>query len=71
MQALESEVFTKEELDRIFPLLQVGASDSASLDNMFEFLILNGLDFFKAARCLVPAPWQNAPYMDSELRAFY
>ena len=71
MQAVKSEVFTQEELDRIFPLLQFGSSDSASLDNMFEFLILNGLDFFKAARCLVPAPWQNAPYMDSELRAFY
>jgi len=71
MQAIESKVFTQEELDRIFPLLQHGGSDSASLDNMFEFLILNGMDFFKAARCLVPAPWQNAPYMDSELRSFY
>ena len=71
MQAIESEIFTPEELDRIFPLLQQGGSDSASLDNMFEFLILNGMDFFKAARSLVPAPWQNAPYMDSELRAFY
>ena len=70
-QVIESEVFTKEELDRIFPLLQKGASDSASLDNMFEFLMINGLDFFKAARSLVPAPWQNAPYMDHELRAFY
>ncbi|RLA79904.1 MAG: glutamate synthase large subunit [Epsilonproteobacteria bacterium] len=70
-QAIKSEVFTQEELNRIFPLLQLGASDSASLDNMFEFLMINGLDFFKAARSLVPAPWQNAPYMDSELRAFY
>ena len=38
---------------------------------MFEFLIANGVDFFKAARGLIPAPWQNAPYMDAELRAFY
>ncbi|MEA2050582.1 MAG: glutamate synthase large subunit [Campylobacterota bacterium] len=70
-EAIKSEVFTEDELDRIFPLLQDGGSDSASLDNMFEFLMINGLDFFKAARSLVPAPWQNAPYMDSELRAFY
>ncbi|MDC0933516.1 glutamate synthase large subunit [Arcobacteraceae bacterium] len=70
-EAIKSEIFTTEELDRIFPLLQKGSSDSASLDNMFEFLIVNGLDFFKAARCLVPAPWQNSPHMDSELRAFY
>ncbi len=70
-EAIESEIFTKEELSRIFPILQDNASDSASLDNMFEFLIVNGMDFFKAARSLVPAPWQNAPYMDSDLRAFY
>jgi len=70
-EAIKSEVFSAEELERIFPLLQTGGSDSASLDNMFEFLMVNGMDFFKAARSLVPAPWQNAPYMDSELRAFY
>jgi len=28
-------------------------------------------DFFKSARALIPAPWQNAPHMDPELRAFY
>ena len=70
-ESITSEVFSDEELNRIFPILQQGASDSASLDNMFEFLMVNGMDFFKAARSLVPAPWQNAPYMDSELRAFY
>ena len=68
---IESEIFTDEELDRLLPILQVGSSDSASLDNMFEFLLANGVDFFKAARSLVPAPWQNAPHMDSDLRAFY
>ncbi|MEA3384704.1 MAG: glutamate synthase large subunit [Campylobacterota bacterium] len=70
-EAIKSDIFSSEELDRIFPILQTGGSDSASLDNMFEFLMVNGMDFFKAARSLVPAPWQNAPYMDSELRAFY
>ncbi|MBD3840402.1 MAG: glutamate synthase large subunit [Campylobacterales bacterium] len=70
-EVIKSEVFSDEELSRIFPILQNGGSDSASLDNMFEFLMVNGMDFFKAARALVPAPWQNAPYMDSELRAFY
>lgn len=68
---IKSNVFSDEELQRIFPILQEGGSDSASLDNMFEFMIVNGLDFFKAARSLVPAPWQNAPHMDSDLRAFY
>jgi glutamate synthase (NADPH/NADH) large chain len=70
-ESIKSEIFSDEELQRIFPILQSGGSDSASLDNMFEFLMVNGMDFFKAARSLVPAPWQNAPYMDSDLRAFY
>ncbi|MDD2698871.1 MAG: glutamate synthase large subunit [Arcobacteraceae bacterium] len=70
-ETIKSKVFTDEELQRIFPILQNVGSDSTSLDNMFEFLIVNGMDFFKAARAIVPAPWQNAPYMDSELRAFY
>ncbi|MBT4030479.1 MAG: glutamate synthase large subunit, partial [Campylobacteraceae bacterium] len=71
METIDSDVFSDEELQRIFPILQDGGSDSASLDNMFEFLIANGMDFFKAARSLVPAPWQNSPHMDADLRAFY
>jgi len=70
-EQVESEIFTKDEIKRILPILQSGGSDSASLDNLFEFLIVNGVDFFKAARSMVPAPWQNAPHMDSGLRAFY
>jgi len=70
-ESIQSEVFTREEIDRILPILQQGASDSASADNFFEFLTVNGMDFFKAARAVIPAPWQNAPHMDPELRAFY
>jgi glutamate synthase (NADPH/NADH) large chain len=70
--AITSEVFSKSELSRILRIiLQDGMSDSASLDNFFEFLQVNGVDFFKTARSLLPAPWQNAPHMDPELRAFY
>lgn len=70
-ECLESGVFTKEELARIFPILSTGSSDSASLDNVFEFLLVNGMDFFESIRMLVPAPWQNMPQMDPRLRAFY
>jgi glutamate synthase (NADPH/NADH) large chain len=70
-ESLKSGVFTEEELDTIFPIIQKQMSDSASLDNFFEFLLLNDIDFFKSARSLIPAPWQNAPHMDAELRAYY
>lgn len=70
-EQLKSEIFSESEMKRLLPILQNIGSDSTSLDNMFEFLLANGVDFFKAARSLIPAPWQNAPYMDPNLRAFY
>ncbi|MCO4844531.1 MAG: glutamate synthase large subunit [Sulfurovum sp.] len=71
MAAVKSDVFTDEEMTRLTNVIQKGMSDSASLDNFMEFLRVNGVDFFKAARSLIPAPWHNAPHMDSDLRAFY
>jgi glutamate synthase (NADPH/NADH) large chain len=68
---LKSDIFSDEEIRRLMPIIQDGMSDSASLDNFFEFLRVNGVDFFKATRSLLPAPWQNAPHMDPKLRAFY
>lgn len=68
---LRSSVFSEKEIKSLLPITRDDISDSASLDNVFEFLTVNGYDFFKAARVLVPAPWQNAPHIDSELRAFY
>ncbi len=68
---LESDIFSPEEIEKLLPIIQDGMSDSASLDNFFEFLRINGVDFFKAARAILPAPWQNAPHMDAKLRAFY
>jgi len=70
-ESIKSEVFTQEELDRLLPIVRFDESDSSSLDRMIEFLIMNGMDFFKAVRALIPMPWQNAPSLDSELKAFY
>jgi glutamate synthase (NADPH/NADH) large chain len=70
-EAIQSDLFNDEELARLLPIIQEGMSDSASLDNFIEFLRVNGMDFFRIARSVLPAPWQNAPHMDAELRAFY
>ncbi len=70
-EAIKSDVFSDEELARLLPIVQEGMSDSASLDNFIEFLRVNGMDFFRIARSVLPAAWQNAPHMDAELRAFY
>ncbi len=66
-----STVFTDDEIARIMPLLEEGVSDSASLDNMIEFKLANGVDFFKAIRGLVPPARHNVANMPAKLRAFY
>jgi glutamate synthase (NADPH/NADH) large chain len=70
-ESIKSDVLTEDELTAIMPIMQANASDSAGVDNFLEFLLINGVDFFKAVRSLIPAPWQNSPHMDPQLRAFY
>jgi glutamate synthase (NADPH/NADH) large chain len=69
--AMKSDVFSDEEMQRLLPILQPVGSDSASLDNMFEFLLINGVDFFKAARILIPPARHNVANMTASLRSFY
>ncbi len=69
--AAESPLFSQAELERILPILETGVSDSANLDNMLEFLLANGVDFFKAIRALIPPARHNVAHMPAKLRAFY
>lgn len=58
-------------LDEIVPLVNRTGSDSSSLDNMLELLLIGGMDLHRAARMLVPPAWQNVEHMDEDLKAFY
>ena len=69
--AAESPIFSQTELERILPILEKDVSDSANLDNMVEFLLANGVDFFKAIRSLIPPARHNVANMPAKLRAFY
>jgi len=55
----------------IQPLVSLTGSDSQSLDNMLEVLIMGGLDVLHAMRLLVPPAWHGLDSIDSDLRAFY
>ena len=46
-------------------------SDSQSLDNMLEWLLLGGMDLPKAMRLLMPPATQSLEYKDADLAAFY
>jgi glutamate synthase (NADPH/NADH) large chain len=58
-------------MDDMRPLTNTVGSDSSSLDNMLEVLLMGGIDIFRAMRLLIPPAWQNVENMDPDLRAFY
>lgn len=60
-----------DDIADVLPILQEGFSDSASLDNVLELLVVSGRDPLHAMAMLVPEAWENMPYMDPVLRAFY
>ena len=59
------------ELQEAMPLVSLTGSDSQSLDNMLEVLLMGGLDALHAMRLLVPPAWHGLDSIDSDLRAFY
>ena len=59
------------DMDDIRPLVSPTGSDSCSLDNMLEALLMGGMDIFRAMRLLIPPAWQNVDTMDADLKAFY
>ena len=59
------------ELTDIFPLVSLAGSDSQSLDNMLELLLVGGLDPMHAMRVLIPPAWQSVDMIDPDLKAFY
>jgi glutamate synthase domain-containing protein 2/glutamate synthase domain-containing protein 1/glutamate synthase domain-containing protein 3 len=48
-----------------------GGSDSASLDNVFELLVLSGRSLPHVMTMLIPQAWEHDKLMDKELRDFY
>ena len=68
--ALRSEAFG-DELQKLFPIVTESGSDSATLDNMIQFLAVNGRSLPHAVLMAVPEAWQNNAAMDPDLRAFY
>lgn len=73
MQARES-VLSSEALGSIkdiSPIIQPGMSDSASLDNVFEFFVMNGLSLPHAMALMVPESFNDKNPISEDLKAFY
>ena len=59
------------DLEKVWPLIYDGQSDSASFDNALELLVMGGYSLAHAMMMLIPEAWAGNPLMDEERRAFY
>ena len=69
-EAMKSTVIG-EDLEKLWPLIVDGQSDSACFDNCLELLVAGGYSLPHAMMMLIPEAWSNNALMDEERRAFY
>jgi glutamate synthase (NADPH/NADH) large chain len=60
-----------EDLKKIFPVIEPDKSDSASLDNVLEFLVLTGKSLPHGLSMLIPESWNDKNPIPDSLKAFY
>ncbi len=60
-----------DDLEKLWPLIGDGNSDSATLDNCLELLVAGGYPLPHALMMLIPEAWSENPLMDPDRRAFY
>ncbi len=73
MQARESVLNSQAlgDIRQISPIVQPGMSDSASLDNVFEFFVMSGLSLPHAMSIMVPESFNDKNPISEDLKAFY
>ncbi|MQR00451.1 glutamate synthase-related protein [Glaciimonas soli] len=60
-----------DDLQKLFPLIYEGQSDTASFDNALELLIMAGYPLAQAMMMMIPEAWESHTSMDENRRAFY
>ena len=60
-----------DDLEKLWPLIGDGKSDSATFDNALELLIAGGYSLGHAMMLMIPEAWDNNPLMKPKRRAFY
>ncbi len=68
--AISSPILGKD-LDKLWPLIYDGQSDSASFDNALELLVMGGYSLAHAVMMMIPEAWESHTLMDASRRAFY
>ena len=68
--AISSPILGRD-IDKLWPLIYDGQSDSASFDNALEMLVMSGYSIAHAMMMLIPEAWEAHSLMDPNRRAFY
>ncbi len=58
------------DLERVLPVLAAEGSDSAMLDNVLEFIAMNGRSLPRAVSMVLPEPWDNNENLSDKRRAW-
>jgi len=69
-QNMSSEIIG-DDLDKLWPLIGDGSSDSATFDNALEMLLAGGYSLGHAMMLMIPEAWADNPLMDAGRKAFY
>ena len=69
-ELMKSDLFG-DDVDRLFPIILDGKSDSASMDMAVELLLMTGRSLPEVMMMLVPEAWEKDPNMPDEKKAFY
>ncbi len=59
------------DIRKLAPIIYDGQSDTASLDNAIELMVMSGYSLAQAMLMLVPEAWEKSTTMDPDRRAFY
>ena len=68
---LASPLFKEEDLEKIWPIIEEGQSDTASFDNALELLVMGGYSIAEAMLIMIPEAWEKHNSMTDEKKAFY
>ncbi len=74
MRARESQLASElfgEDLAKIMPVIQSGASDSSTFDNVLELLVLSGRSIPHAMMMMIPEAYRTRKDLDTDVKGFY
>ena len=60
-----------DDMQKVFPVIEEGSSDSSAFDNAVELLYQSGRSMPHVMSMLIPESWSGNPHMKPEKRAFY